>query len=221
MRSAAHACQAVDPYTFSGQRLQEDKQGAQQHVIAGETLGEAEEVHQEVEVVPFREARTTASAWPLRCQLGRPESRALLEEFAKQAAICYELGTPNVMHLADTVRSNVFHAFARNVQVLGFDDSWLTYDAISPFNKHRPHRMSDPNPSDYPANMCPTALQTSVEHHPWIDLFPCPRMRDNFLGAVLIHGESAVDEDALCYHVVDAGAGTGIEAAAMIAWTDP
>ncbi|KAH8770709.1 hypothetical protein F5883DRAFT_666018, partial [Diaporthe sp. PMI_573] len=111
---------------------------------------------------------------------------------------------PNAIHLADTVRVNIYHAFAYNVQTLGFDDAWLTNDAISPFNKHGHQRVLSQSSSNYPTTLRPTLLQGSVEHHPWIDLFPCPRMRSNFLGAVVVHGEDAVDEDALCYDIVDA-----------------
>jgi hypothetical protein len=118
-------------------------------------------------------------------------------------------------HLADTIRLNVFRAFAHNINILGFDEAWLTDDAISPFNTHVP-----PASSNYPETMRPTALQASVEHHPWIDLFPCPRMRDNFLAAVLMKGEDAVDEDGLCHDVVDPGDSAVVEAA-IIAWTDP
>jgi hypothetical protein len=141
-----------------------------------------------------------------------------LENFARQASSVYELGTPNLIHLADTVRSNVFLAFARNVEILGFDDGWLSYDAISPFNLHGPLPSAS---ISYPATMCPTTLQASVEHHPWIDLFPCPRMRSNFLEAVVAYGEDAVNEDDLCHDVVDAGDQTGPDATAIIAWTDP
>jgi hypothetical protein len=45
-------------------------------------------------------------------------------------------------------------------------------------------------------------------------------MRSNFLGAVVVHGEDAVDEDALCYDIVDAGDGADVDATTIIAWTD-
>jgi hypothetical protein len=113
------------------------------------------------------------------------------------------------------VRVNVFYALARNIALLGFDDAWLTDDAVSPFNRQGPLPETAPA---CPDTLRPTQLQVSVSHHPWIDLFPCPRMRDNFLAAVLLHGEDAIDEDALCRDVVDGGAEAGTEA--LIAWTD-
>lgn len=46
-------------------------------------------------------------------------------------------------------------------------------------------------------------------------------MRDNFLRAVLTHGEDAVDEDNLCNDAVEAGIAVGPDATTIIAWTDP
>ena len=66
-----------------------------------------------------------------------------------------------------------------------------------------------------PASLRPTTLQQTVEHHPWIDLFPIPRLRDNFLRA----GDS-FDEADLCNDLVDfhdiTHDGTG-----MIVWDCP
>jgi hypothetical protein len=80
--------------------------------------------------------------------------------------------------------------------------------------------LTPPNPQYYPVSMRPTPLQVLVEHHPWIDFFPCPRMRDNLLRVVFEHGEDAFDEDALCHDITDGGAAAGIESAAMITWAD-
>ncbi|KAH8785580.1 hypothetical protein F5883DRAFT_535516 [Diaporthe sp. PMI_573] len=168
---------------------------------------------------PPRNASASPRILPARAYLlGRPENRELLAQFAALAE--NYLGTPNLVHLEDTVRCNVFLALAHNIKLLGFDDRWLTYDAISPFSSFGPQPVST---LDVPANMRPTALQLAVEHHPWIDLMPCPRMRDNFLQFVHVHGEDAVDEDDLCRDYVDAaGSERGTESgAAVIAWSDP
>ncbi|PKS09639.1 hypothetical protein jhhlp_004258 [Lomentospora prolificans] len=165
-------------------------------------------------------ATATASESQSPCLLGKPENRELLAKFARQALRSYERGILDTLQLTETVRYNVFHAFVRNAQVLGFNDGWLLYDTVSPFNKHECLRSPGFHPSDLPHNMQPTLLQVQVEHHPWIDFFPCPRMRDNFLRAVSQYGEEAVDEDALCRDIVDAGAGAGIESAAILVWAE-
>lgn len=172
----------------------------------------------DVEEIP-RNSGASSRILPARAYLlGKPENRELLARFAALAKS--SLGTPNLIHLQDTVRCNVFLALAHNIKLLGFDDRWLTYDAISPFSSFGPHPVSI---LEVPANMRPTALQLAVEHHPWIDLMPCPRMRDNFLRLVHDHGEDAVDEDDLCRDYVDAaGSERGTEhGAAVIAWSDP
>lgn len=137
-----------------------------------------------------------------------------MQAFAERAVVSYQRRTLDTVDLADTLRANVFLALLRNTQILGFDDCCTDDDAVSPFNKQGP-LLSSPN---CPATLRPTPLQVSVEHHPWIDLFPCPRMRDNFLRAVLLHGEDSFDEYDLCHDMVDVGGGTGD--ATIIAWTD-
>ncbi len=88
---------------------------------------------------------------------------------------------PDPRQLTDVLRFNIFNALAHNAKVLGFNDDWLKYEAISPFGATQDD--GPPNlliAANCPPNMKPTMLQTTVEHHPWIDLIPCPRMRDNF-----------------------------------------
>lgn len=172
----------------------------------------------DVEDVPHNTSASSSTLPARACLLGRPENRETLLRFAELAK--NYVGTPNLIHLEDTVRCNVFLALAHNTKLLGIDDSWLTYDAISPFSRAGPHMVSM---LDVPANMRPTSLQLTVEHHPWIDLLPCSRMRDNFLRLIHVHGEDAVDEDDLCRDYVDAaGSQRGTEhGPAVIAWSDP
>ncbi|OHE92576.1 hypothetical protein CORC01_12155 [Colletotrichum orchidophilum] len=155
------------------------------------------------------------------CLLGRQGTPAMLEKFAEEAYADYMLGRPCTDYLTTLVRVNVFHAFVRNARALNFNAEWLTYDSISPFNKIGPGLGPAAATETCPPNMLPTALQMSVEHHPWIDFFPHARMRDNFLRIVAEHGEDYVDEDEICRDVVDVGAGAGVEHAALIVWGEP
>ncbi|KAH6880003.1 hypothetical protein B0T10DRAFT_540424 [Thelonectria olida] len=66
----------------------------------------------------------------------------------------------------------------QNAVILDFKVDWLLCSATSPFNQ----------PGITPVTSCPhtltpTRLQQKIPHHPWIDLFPLPRMRENFLVA--------------------------------------
>ncbi|KXH35617.1 hypothetical protein CSAL01_02840 [Colletotrichum salicis] len=155
------------------------------------------------------------------CLLGKKGMPAMLEKFAENAYDDYMRGRPCTDYLTTLVRVNVFHAFVRNAHAVNFDAGWLTYDSISPFNKSGPGLGLATTTATCPSNMLPTALQLSVEHHPWIDFFPQPRMRDNFLRVVADHGEDYVDEDEMCRDVVDVGAGAGVEDAALIVWGEP
>ncbi|KAH8894671.1 hypothetical protein GQ53DRAFT_744750 [Thozetella sp. PMI_491] len=48
-----------------------------------------------------------------------------------------------------------------------------------------------------PQGLHPTTVQENVKHHPWIDLWPIPRMRDNILLAV------DYNEDQLCNALIE------------------
>jgi hypothetical protein len=96
-----------------------------------------------------------------------------------------------------------------NNRSLGFSTEWLVCDSISPFVTAHPVRPV------MPANLKPTALQLTVEHHPWIDLWPFPQMRDNILRA----GES-YDDDPLWIELVDNQLALG-GWSGLIVWGNP
>jgi len=54
-----------------------------------------------------------------------------------------------------------------------------------------------------PEGLMPTRLQVIRRHHPWIDLLPSARLRDNVLQIVEEGGTA--DEDELCEDVVGVG----------------
>ncbi|KZL81526.1 duf3425 domain protein [Colletotrichum incanum] len=156
-----------------------------------------------------------------RPDLCKVETQIQLIKFAEEAYENYRNGSPCTDYLTELVRVNVFHAFVQNARVLNFDGGWLTYEAISPFNKMGPGLGFAATSTSCPENMRPTELQLAVEHHPWIDFFPHPAMRDNFLRIVAEHGEDYIDEDDMCRDIVDVGAGAGVEESALIVWGEP
>lgn len=142
-------------------------------------------------------------------------------KFADVALSRYSMGIANPVHLPDVLRFNIFHAFAMNAISLSLTDAWLEYDAISAFGSQLFTPVKDSHRS-YPRSLEPTMLQYKVEHHPWIDLLPCPTLRDNFLRIVQEYGEDAIDEDKLCQDIIDAGTrDTEANTAALIVWGDP
>jgi hypothetical protein len=48
--------------------------------------------------------------------------------------------------------------------------------------------------NNIPSSLRPTDLQRSTPHHPWLDIFPLPRTRDN-----LIRAGDHLDDDELCH----------------------
>lgn len=126
---------------------------------------------------------------------------------AHQAQI---LGSPRVDQLLTLIQFNVFRALISNTSALGFTMDWLEEDAISPWNS-----TSGSVISSCPASLRPTAIQRTIPHHPWIDLFPIPQMRDN----MLLAGDS-YDEYELCNDLVDF-CDVPNEKTGLIVWGEP
>lgn len=121
------------------------------------------------------------------------------------------LPCPSSDLLLSLVQYNVFRALLLNVFTLGLTMEWLEDEAISPFCGSYATRPDDL----YPESLRPTALQKKIEHHPWLDLFPDPQMRNNMISRL-----DTYDEDELCQSLV--GWHTGpLSSCGMIVWKDP
>lgn len=100
------------------------------------------------------------------------------------------LGSPNTDHLLTLSRLNIQHAINHNIVSIGMTREWLKCDeSISIFNVLTPGFSEE----RIPTSLHPTALQRTKPHHPWLDAFPFPQMRDN-----LIAVEDEMDDDGLC-----------------------
>ncbi|KAJ3579314.1 hypothetical protein NPX13_g1256 [Xylaria arbuscula] len=93
------------------------------------------------------------------------------------------------------VQFNFVRALMTNAAVLGITSSQLGDEAISYFyaTGTRPSTV-DTKVEKLPSSLQPTDLQRATLHHPWFDLIPVPRMRDNLFR----HGVEDLDEDDLC-----------------------
>lgn len=109
----------------------------------------------------------------------------------------YSLNLPKPSNLPILARLNIINALAINALALNFSfDEMYHDDCISPFN------VQGPTPpgavtvlQSGPDNLRPTALQRTIIHHPWIDLFPIAGMRDNILRGLEAR---LINEDELC-----------------------
>ncbi|KAH8423774.1 DUF3425 domain-containing protein [Aspergillus melleus] len=148
-----------------------------------------------------------------RC-IGLDEASLLLDQLSKAAYESYIIGSPASDHLLTLSKMNVFRAFGSIMATLGMkhDMEWLHDDAISPFSTLQPGFVEDTN---LPINLRPTALQRRNPHHPWLDFFPHPRMRDNLVAA----GDT-FDDEQLCIDIMGFWDMSN-ESCSMLVWGDP
>lgn len=130
---------------------------------------------------------------------------AQVESFLSQQCM---VSSPRIDLLLTLIQFNVFRALVSNTFALGFPFSWLSAEADSPYHLGESRRCC-------PASLQPTALQRKVPHHPWIDLFPFPALRDNMLS----QGED-FDDDDLCHDLVEVCHAPS-ERSGLIVWSDP
>jgi hypothetical protein len=137
------------------------------------------------------------------CMAANPRTQEIMHRFADHAYASYIQGSPALSHLSLLVRYNVSSALARNADMLGVTAEFYEWEGISPFVKQGPTiGLTSPRRSvDWPANLHPTSLQCSMPHHPWLDLFPWPKVRDNMLEA--FEDPSMCDEDELCHDICE------------------
>ncbi|KAE8145252.1 hypothetical protein BDV25DRAFT_74325 [Aspergillus avenaceus] len=141
------------------------------------------------------------------------EKDILLTRLSTAAYINYVLGTPDTDNILTLTKMNVFRAFTDIMLRLGMSPKyeWMHDDAISPFSTLLPGYV---NPSTLPLTLRPTPAQRSIPHHPWLDFFPHPRMRDN-----VIRAADQFDDDQLCHDIM--GFWDETESCGMVVWGDP
>lgn len=100
------------------------------------------------------------------------------------------LGSPRVDLLLTLIQFNVFRALLSNTKSLGWDFQWL--ECGEPESPWASPEKSLAN-LVCPDSLRPTCVQRAIPHHPWMDLWPIPKMRDNLLLAA-----GLFDEDKLC-----------------------
>jgi hypothetical protein len=160
---------------------------------------------------PIRVSPLAAKGSAPICNFDLAEIPKMMFRFEESAYRDYALGSPRVDHLLTLIQFNVFRALLRNTSALGFTMEWLNEDALSPFNMTNP----EPIAISCPPNLRPTSLQRTILHHPWLDLFPIPAMRDNILRA----GDS-FDDTQLCMDLVEFW-NSPSERSGLIVWGDP
>ena len=156
-------------------------------------------------------------------QLYASENRSVSgfsRQFLEHAYMSYLSGNLKLSHLPLVIQFNVTRGLAQNAAILGLPmEAFLDDDAVSPFNKQGPRLEPGVSQvSAFPVSLHPTLLQGSTLHHPWIDIFPFPRMRDNYLRSIT-NNTITWDEDELCDDIHQCG--TTSQDASFIIWGEP
>lgn len=145
------------------------------------------------------------------CTVGPPNAAEYRKWFLAKVYESYMNGSPNRDHLISLSRLNVHRAINDNICAIGMTPRWMQADdSISIFN------LSQPSFSIEVIPLClrPTFIQLRVPHHPWLDFFPFPRMRDY----MILAGDS-FDDDDLCHDLM-AFWDTRNTAATLLVWGD-
>ncbi|CEL03335.1 hypothetical protein ASPCAL04491 [Aspergillus calidoustus] len=145
------------------------------------------------------------------------EKRAILLRKVAQFHNSYQLNCPSADHLLSLTRVNVYRAFVAHMVILGITWEWMEDESISPFFVAGP----PPPPLGFeppalPEKLQPTHLQRTSIHHTWIDLFPCPVMRDN-----LIRRGNEWDDEELCVDIMGYWDGNSTGPHGLIVWGEP
>ena len=124
------------------------------------------------------------------------EAVAAMASFNVAAYERYYAGNPCLDHLLTLTKFNLLRAFMDNLQILGLSVHYIDEDdALSPFNSPPTGTKESGN---LPTSLCPTTIQRSVPHHPWLDCFPFPQIRDNIINV----GDTLHDCE-LCIDLMD------------------
>ncbi|KAJ6010318.1 hypothetical protein N7451_001730 [Penicillium sp. IBT 35674x] len=148
----------------------------------------------------------------------------LLAQYTKAAYQSYMLGSPAPDHLLMLTKLNVFRAFGHNMRLIGTDLNEMNDDAISRFNTilpSPPPNVGGSSPDQtteihLPVSLQPTKIQRTIPHHPWLDFFPIPKMRDNMIQA----GDEWNDEE-LCLEIMGFWTNASSEDVGLLVWGIP
>ncbi|KAF2820958.1 hypothetical protein CC86DRAFT_359537 [Ophiobolus disseminans] len=147
-----------------------------------------------------------------------PSSMHFIARLEAAASAEYAIGAPRTDLILGLNQLNILRALTTNIEVLGFTASEMHDDASSPFfspNAWLTSRRIEW--SNLPATLTPTAIQCTIEHHPWLDLIPLPQLRDNL---ILADAAGQLDEYQLCHDLCGhQSAPDGFSG--VLVWRDP
>ncbi|CAH0002472.1 unnamed protein product [Clonostachys byssicola] len=126
---------------------------------------------------------------------------ARMADFERAAVYAYTSLSPRTDLLFNLTQFNVMRGLFINMAAIGYSPRLFT-DASGTVSGTTISPLTIPGArpavSSMASHLRPTSLQLTVKHHPWIDLWPFPTMRDN----ILSRGEE-YDDTELCLDLVE------------------
>jgi hypothetical protein len=169
-----------------------------------EPSSEFNEMNSDVLLSPGTSPQALSAPFAAGCIGATARVQALMRRFAHHAYTSYTQGRPRLSHLCLLTQYNLSTALQRNADILGVKAQYFECEGVSPFTEQESMAgLASPLFKEWPANLAPTQLQRSIEHHPWVDVFPWPRLRDNMLQA--FEYPAICDEDEMCHDLVEYG----------------
>lgn len=123
------------------------------------------------------------------CKLSAAATYAVLKRLQDDVYQGLMQGSPRSDLLISLTQFNLLRAMITNILSLGLTVEVLKEDIVSPFNTQGPWTPE----TALPPSLRPTALQKQILHHPWIDPFPIPSVRN-----VLLRMQDQYDDTELC-----------------------
>ncbi|KAF4949363.1 hypothetical protein FSARC_13494 [Fusarium sarcochroum] len=150
--------------------------------------------------------------------LSTPRDRAVAYAFLQVVQMQHSLKNHRPALLPSLIRLNAINAISNNALHIGLPLKGLCCDdLISPWNALGPE-PADNNAtikSSCPESLRPTSLQSEIEHHPWVDLLPIPRLRENMIKG---YSSGVFDEDELCVDLLGLTSSKDLDEAYLIVW---
>jgi hypothetical protein len=161
----------------------------------------------------------TGTAGPWWVEPGNPKM-AQVQALLRRLHQGYNPTMPDPSYLPVVIRWNALNALVFNAMSLGIELGELyREDAMSPFHCYGPSPVDPASRLQLcQGNLHPTALQFTVAHHPWIDIFPAAEMRDTMLRALVA---GCLDEDQLCSDLLSNEVYGSTDGAYLVVWGDP
>ncbi|OOQ81969.1 hypothetical protein PEBR_40957 [Penicillium brasilianum] len=147
---------------------------------------------------PATQSATSTSSIELqhgfKCSIGPPEMLQVMAQLEIAASNSYRENSPNLDHLLSLPKINVQRGIFDNIRLIGMTMEWTKEDdSVSIFNAQVPGFSE----FHIPLDLRPTEVQKRVPHHPWLDFFPSPTLRDN-----LIALQDEIDDEDLCHDLM-------------------